>query len=83
MNSANTELGNASLQPVALPFYYGWVNLFVASLAMVGTLPGRTQGLGLITEPLLTDLQLDRILFAKINFWLNEVLMHQPITEAW
>lgn len=70
MNSANTELGNAPLQqPVALPFYYGWVNLFVASLAMVGTLPGRTQGLGLITEPLLTDLQLDRILFAKINFW--------------
>jgi MFS family permease len=69
MNSANTELGNAPLQPVALPFYYGWVNLFVASLAMVGTLPGRTQGLGLITEPLLTDLQVDRILFAKVNLW--------------
>ena len=69
MNSANTELGSAPLRPIALPFYYGWVNLFVASLAMVGTLPGRTQGLGLITEPLLTDLQLDRVLFAKINLW--------------
>ena len=28
-------------------FYYGWVVLGVAALAMVGTLPGRTQGLGL------------------------------------
>jgi MFS family permease len=52
-----------------LPIYYGWVTLTVAALAMVGTLPGRTQGLGLITEPLLRDLQLDRVLFAKINLW--------------
>ena len=37
--------------------YYGWVVLFVAAAAMVGTLPGRTQGLGLVTEPLLADLQ--------------------------
>lgn len=50
-----------------LPFYYGWVNLVVAALAMVGTLPGRTQGLGLITEPLLADLKLDRVGFAQIN----------------
>ena len=39
-------------------FYYGWVVLFVAAAAMVGTLPGRTQGLGLITEPLLADLRI-------------------------
>lgn len=31
------------------PFFYGWVNLGLAALAMVGTLPGRTQGLGLVT----------------------------------
>src|SRR5215218_9014312 len=36
---------------------------------MVGTLPGRTQGLGLITEPLLRDLQIDRVYFARINLW--------------
>jgi MFS family permease len=51
------------------PFYYGWVNVFVAALAMVGTLPGRTQGLGLITEPLLKDLQINRVVFARINLW--------------
>jgi rhodanese-related sulfurtransferase/MFS family permease len=39
----------------------------VAALAMVGTLPGRTQGLGLITEPLLRDLGLSRVAYAQIN----------------
>jgi len=48
-------------------FYYGWVVLGVAALAMVGTLPGRTQGLGLITEPLLRDLAVDHVQFAQIN----------------
>ena len=48
-------------------FYYGWVTMTVAALAMVGTLPGRTQGLGLITEPLIRDLRIDRVQFAEIN----------------
>lgn len=43
--------------------------LLVAAAAMVGTLPGRTQGLGLITEPLLRDLHLDRVTYAELNFW--------------
>src|SRR5215218_9785682 len=47
--------------------YYGWVVLAVAALAMVGTLPARTQGLGLITEPLLRDLGISRVAFAQIN----------------
>ena len=41
----------------------------VAALAMVGTLPGRTQGLGLITEPLIGDLGIDRVSYAAVNFW--------------
>jgi len=36
---------------------------------MVGTLPGRTQGLGLITEPLLADLGIGRVAYAELNFW--------------
>jgi MFS family permease len=43
--------------------------LLVAAAAMVGTLPGRTQGLGLITEPLLQDLRLGRVTYAELNFW--------------
>ena len=49
--------------------YYGWANLVIAALAMVGTLPGRTQGLGLITEPLIADLHIDRVSYAGINLW--------------
>ncbi len=49
--------------------YYGWVVLFVAASAMVGTLPGRTQGLGLVTEPLLADLQIGRVAYAQLNLW--------------
>ncbi|MFM7151013.1 MAG: MFS transporter [Gemmataceae bacterium] len=41
----------------------------MAALAMIATLPGRTHGLGLITEPLLNDLGLDRLVFALINLW--------------
>jgi hypothetical protein len=48
---------------------FGWVNVVVAAVVMLATLPGRTQGLGLITEPLLHDLQLDRITYANINLW--------------
>lgn len=44
-----------------------WAHVVWAALAMVGTLPGRTQGLGLITEPLLRDLGLDRGLYARIH----------------
>jgi MFS family permease len=69
MNSLSAEIRPAPVTPLALPFYYGWVHVFIAALAMVGTLPGRTQGLGLITEPLLRDLQLDRVGFARINLW--------------
>jgi MFS family permease len=39
----------------------------LAAVAMAGTLPGRTHGLGLITEGLLTDLRLDRNNYATLN----------------
>jgi MFS family permease len=57
----------ASFPSRASRLYYGWTVLGVAALAMVGTLPGRTQGLGLITEPLLKDLEIGRVSYAQIN----------------
>ncbi|HEX8283332.1 MAG TPA: MFS transporter [Pyrinomonadaceae bacterium] len=69
MDSTTAQTRRTAAGPFALPFYYGWVNLAVAALAMVGTLPGRTQGLGLITERLLTDLGIDRVVFAQVNLW--------------
>ena len=49
--------------------FQGWNIILVAAAAMVGTLPGRTQGLGLITEPLLRDLGIDRVAYAQLNLW--------------
>lgn len=69
MSSLSTPLSRPPAFAARLPCYYGWVNVLVAALAMVGTLPGRTQGLGLITESLLRDLSLDRVTFAQINLW--------------
>ena len=37
-----------------------WIHVAVAALAMVATLPGRTFGLGLFTEPILRTFALDR-----------------------
>src|ERR1700730_14775368 len=65
-----TQSPVSSPSPSARPrFYYGWTILLVSAFAMVGTLPGRTQGLGLITEPLLKDLHLSRVDYAQINLW--------------
>ncbi|HEY0550238.1 MAG TPA: MFS transporter [Verrucomicrobiae bacterium] len=46
-----------------------WTQVVLASVLMLATLPGRTQGLGLITEPLLADLRLDRVTYANLNLW--------------
>lgn len=53
--------------PRARRVFYGWIVVGIAALAMVGTLPGRTQGLGLITEPLMRDIGLSRMRYAEIN----------------
>jgi MFS family permease len=49
--------------------YYGWVNVMMGALAMTATLPGRTHGLGLITKPLLDDLEMREQIFNYLNFW--------------
>ena len=67
-----SEIAALDYRPAERPrgrFYYGWVMLWVAAAAMVATLPGRSQGLGLITEPLLRDLHGARLDFAAMNFW--------------
>lgn len=51
--------------------WYGWVIVVVAALAMIATLPGRTHGLGMITERLLADpaFNIDRVTYANMNLW--------------
>ncbi|MBX3448126.1 MAG: MFS transporter [Planctomycetaceae bacterium] len=49
-------------------YLVSWGQVVLASVAMTATLPGRTHGLGLITEPLIADLHIDRPLFGQMNF---------------
>jgi MFS family permease len=52
---------------------YGWGTILVGAVAMAATYPGRTHGLGMVTEPLLKDLQLadaeGRVFYASLNLW--------------
>jgi MFS family permease len=52
---------------------FGWGPILVGAMAMAATYPGRTHGLGMVTEPLLVDLKLDtpdgRVFYASLNFW--------------
>jgi MFS family permease len=59
----------AAVQPYNGLVYYGWIVLLVAAAGMVGTLPGRTQGLGLVTEPLMAELAINRVDYAQLNLW--------------
>jgi MFS family permease len=52
-----------------MPRSAAWTNVVVAALVMLATMPGRTQGLGLITEPMLADLRIGRVDYATINLW--------------
>jgi MFS family permease len=44
-----------------------WTYIIVASICMVATFPGRTQGLGLVTEFILADLHIDRTVYGYYN----------------
>jgi MFS family permease len=49
--------------------FWRWVHVALAALAMVATLPGRTQGLGLFTEPITHSLSLDKESYGYLNLW--------------
>jgi MFS family permease len=68
MSQADEQPG-ARPWPARLPFYYGWVQVALAAVAMSATLPGRTYGLGLVKEPLRADLGIDDLRFNVLNFW--------------
>jgi len=52
---------------------FGWAPILVGAMAMAATYPGRTHGLGMVTEPLLAELKMadadGRVLYASLNFW--------------
>jgi MFS family permease len=77
MSATGTEargLHPPGLETGATPkafLYRGWTMVAVAAVAMVATLPGRTHGLGMITERVLADprIGLDRTSYGHLNLW--------------
>jgi MFS family permease len=67
--SVLVEAQPGSTSPAARLPAWRWVHVAVAAGAMAATLPGRTQGLGLVTEPLLRDLHLGRLAYGTLNLW--------------
>jgi MFS family permease len=62
----------SSLQRTRLGRWFNWydgVVIVVAALAMMGTFPGRTHGLGLFTKAILRDFQIEPTRFGTINLW--------------
>src|SRR5215210_7093006 len=51
------------------PSPYRWAHVALAALAMVATLPGRTHGLGLFTEPIRRTFDLDEDSYGTLNMW--------------
>src|SRR5262245_35708239 len=59
----------ARLAFTELPLLACWLNVLAAAAAQVATIPGRVDGLGLITEPLLKDFEISRTTYGQINLW--------------
>jgi MFS family permease len=59
------------MTPRPLPVYYGWVMVLLAAAAMVGTMPGRTNYLGVISRDVVADpaLGVSEGSFSRLNFW--------------
>ncbi|QEL20894.1 MFS transporter [Limnoglobus roseus] len=57
-----------------LPLFASWTNLIVAALIYICTNPGRTQYMGVITEPILEEFHLSRSAFGQLNFWATMIV---------
>jgi MFS family permease len=69
MSTSAEPAAGVTPRPSGVWRHYGWAQVVCAAIGMVATLPGRTQGLGMITKPLLEYLQLDPVLYAQMNLW--------------
>ncbi len=73
LHEADVSKGQANSVRALNGWYADFIVVLIGAVAMTATYPGRTHGLGMVTEPLLKDFQLStddgRVLFATINFW--------------
>ena len=51
---------NFPVQPKKVPFFYGWVILFAATVGVLVSAPGQTMGIATFTEYLLENIHISR-----------------------
>jgi MFS family permease len=66
------------------PVFYGWVIVLMSAVAMVATFPGRSHGLGTITERLVDDPEFlkDPDLFTGLPLLTGPALLHEARERA-
>jgi MFS family permease len=69
MSVVSEDRVQAATSPLPAVSAWRWVHIAVAALAMVATLPGRTHGLGLFTEPIRRTFGLDTESYGFLNMW--------------
>ena len=73
LHEADGSIGPTNSVRALNGWYTDFIVVLIGAIAMTATYPGRTHGLGMVTEPLMKDFQLStddgRVLFATINFW--------------
>lgn len=58
----NLKKGTNKIFSIAnLPFYYGWVILFVASIGILASVPGQTMGVSVFTDYYISNLSISRV----------------------
>ncbi|MGD1822518.1 MAG: MFS transporter [Pleomorphochaeta sp.] len=61
-NNNNLKNGKRKFFSIAnLPFYYGWVILFVASIGILASIPGQTMGVSVFTDYYISNLEISRV----------------------
>jgi len=61
-NNNNLKKKNRKFFSIAnLPFYYGWVILFVASIGILASVPGQTMGVSVFTDYYINNLSISRV----------------------
>ena len=80
----NTELKKSTgipLQPARLPFFYGWIILFVGIAGMMMSIPGQTMGVSVFTDDLIKVLGMSRVRLS-LAYMIGTVMSALILTPA-
>ena len=86
MTTDRSNVLKPSLDPITsrIPFFYGWVMLPIATLAMVATSPGQTYGISAFNESIVSSLEISQTHFATAYMFGTLIAcLPQTLFGAW